>query len=254
MESLKDKIVVVAGGTGNVGSFIVKELLKRQATVVVPSRSKDSLQQLNDIINHDLDKTSVEQLHTMVGNIGDPSTSKSLLNKIAKQVGQPDAAIASLGRFQGAPSMIDVSVDTFCEVINDYLMAHFVTAQTFLKRFRERGKGQYVFINGPLALSSPEGMGAGLVSSATAGQQMMFKVMAQELDDSPVTVTELINFAYIRNHKTQPSSAIPGEATGVYASHLASGDISDKHGRSIQLKSTEQLAEEGITLEVSEAE
>lgn len=246
MKSLDHKIVVVAGGTGNVGSFIVKELLRRQATVVVPSRSEKSLQQLNSFLGTHIDEPSLNHLHTIVGNIGDPSTSESLLHKITNQVGQPDAAIASLGRFQPAPSMIDASTDTFRQVIDDYLMAHFVTAQTFLKFFKDRDNGQYVFINGPLALSSPEGMGAGLVSTATAGQQMLFKVMAQELDESLVTVSELINYAYIRDHKTQPSSALPGEATGAYASYLVSGDANDKHGQSIRLQSTNQLAEEGI--------
>lgn len=248
MDSLNERIVVVAGGTGNVGSFIVKELLKRQATVVVPSRSEKSLQQLNSFLGNHIDEPSRNLLHTIVGNIGDPSTSESLLHKITEQVGQPDAAIASLGRFQPAPSMIDASADTFRQVIDDYLMAHFVTAQTFLKFFKDRDNGQYVFINGPLALSSPEGMGAGLVSTATAGQQMLFKIMAQELDESSVTVSELINYAYIRDHKTQPSSALPGEATGAYASYLVSGDANDKHGESIQLKLTEQLTEVDVTL------
>ncbi len=254
MESLENKVIVVAGGTGNVGSFIVKELLKREATVIVPSRSEKSLSRLDNFLTNYLEKPLINNLHTVVGNIGDPSASGSLLDEIRKSVGVPDTAIASLGRFQPAPSMINASADTFREVIDDYLMAHFVTAQTFLKLFRECGRGRYVFINGPLALSSPKGMGAGLVSSATAGQQMMFKIMAQELEDSPVTVTELINYAYIRDHQTQPGSTLPVEATGAYASYLVSGDANDKHGESIQLKSTEQLAEEGVKLEEREAE
>jgi NAD(P)-dependent dehydrogenase (short-subunit alcohol dehydrogenase family) len=46
MQSLDDKTVVVAGGTGNVAAFVVSALLQRGATVAVPSRSDQLRQRL----------------------------------------------------------------------------------------------------------------------------------------------------------------------------------------------------------------
>lgn len=112
--------------------------------------------------------------------------------------------------------------------------------------YLEARGGTYVFINGPLAFEPWEGSEAGLVSTATAGQQMLFRALAQELDGSEVCVAELVNHAFIREKQTQPSSPIPGEAVGAFASYLVSEEARDVHGQSIQLRSMEQLEEVGV--------
>lgn len=246
MQSLKNKIVVVAGGTGNVGSFIVKDLLQRNATVVVPSRSEQKITELVSHLSKPLADKKLDNLTTITGNIANEETAEELLGNITDSVGFPDAAISSLGNFVPAPSMLNASVDDIQQVVDGYLISHFVVARTFLKKIKERKKGTYIFINGPLALEPWEDSAAGLVSTVTAGQQMLFKTMAQELKESNIKVSELINYAYIRNRETQPGSNISGEATGAYASYLISDAAEDIHGKSIQLQSTEQLTEKGI--------
>lgn len=241
MKSLKNKTVIVAGGTGNVGSFLVKDLLKRGAAVVVPSRSKEKIQELETFLKKHSMKLDLNQLYFLHVDIGDENEIEHILNEIVDLVGEPDAVISSLGRFLPAPTLLDTSVSKLRQVINDYLITHFIIARTFLQRFKEHGKGTYVFINGPLALKPWKESGAGLVSTATAGQQMLFKVLAQELEGSEVTVTELINYAYIRNRTTQSSSIISGEATAAYASYLVSDQAEGIHGKSIKFRSDKQL-------------
>jgi NADP-dependent 3-hydroxy acid dehydrogenase YdfG len=46
MEKLDSKIALIAGGTGSVGEGIVRAFLKQGATVVVPSRTAERLEQL----------------------------------------------------------------------------------------------------------------------------------------------------------------------------------------------------------------
>lgn len=248
MKSLKNKTVIVAGGTGNVGSFLVKDLLKRNATVVVPSRSKKKIQELETFLEKQPIELSFDQLYFLHDDIGDENKIEHILKEIIGLVGEPDAVISSLGQFLPAPTLLDTSVSQLKQVINDYLITHFIVARTFLQRFKEHGKGTYIFINGPLALEPWEGSAAGLVSTATAGQQMLFKVLAQELEGSAVTVTELINYAYIRNRTTQSGSAISGEATAAYASYLVSDQAEGIHGESIKLRSDKQLKEVGINI------
>lgn len=80
MHSLADRTIVVAGGTGNVGTFVVEALLARDATVVVPSRSEEKLEGLRAHLRPRTGEDALRRLHTFVGHLGDeadasPSTS-----------------------------------------------------------------------------------------------------------------------------------------------------------------------------------
>lgn len=138
MKTLKHKTIVVAGGTGNVGFFITKDLLHRGATVVVPSRSEENIHTLRADFSKELEDKHLENLTTFVGDIGSEEGAEELLEKITGSLGIPDAAIASLGRFLPAPSMLDVSVADLKQALNDYLIAHFVVARTFYSRGSDR--------------------------------------------------------------------------------------------------------------------
>jgi hypothetical protein len=91
-----------------------------------------------------------------------------------------------------------------------------------------------VFVNGPLAFEVWDG--SALVSIATAAQHMLFKALARELAGSRVRLIEIVNYAFIRDKRTQPSSQISGEATARRAVELVSGADMSLHGQSVQLR------------------
>ncbi len=244
MKTITENNVVVAGGTGNVGSFLVRALLERGANVVVPSRSEEKLTGLRNHLK-DPGGTNLDRLFTLKGNLSVESESTQLLNQITDIVGKPDAVISSLGYFIPAPSLLTVDLDDLHSVMDGYLMANFKVARTFLPVLKNHG-GTFVFINGPLALNPWEG--SGLVSIATAAQQMLFKSLAKELEGTDARVIELMSYAFIRNRQTQPSSTITGEDVGAYAAWLVSDQDADFHGSTIHLRSPDQLKEAGITL------
>lgn len=241
MGLLEDKTIVVVGGTGNVGSFIVSELLEQGARVVVPSRSEDKIQDFRSHIGN-IEKSKLDRLYTFKGNLSDEGEAGRMLDRITKEVGKPDAAISSLGYFIPAPSLLTVDIGDLHRVMDGYLTAHFKVARTFVPFFRKHG-GTFVFINGPLAFEVWDG--SGLVSIATAAQHLLFKSLVKELDGTGAQVVELVNYAYIRNRQTQPSSSISGEAVGAYFAWLVSDASGNQHGKSIHLRSPEQVQEIG---------
>lgn len=246
METLNNKTIVICGGTGNVGSLIVKELLKLNANVIVTSRSEEKIQELNKFLSDQVEYENIQRLHAFTGNIGDEKEAKEIIKRITNELEPPDAVITSLGKFITAPSIVDSSINDLEEVIRGYLVSHFVVAKTFLPLLKLRG-GTYIFINGPLALEPWEGSGAGLVSIATAGQQMLFKVLAQEFKNTNLKIIELITYAFIRNRQTQPGSPIPGEAVGNYIAYLLSEEGGNKwKGQTTELRSMKQLEELGF--------
>lgn len=246
MKSLEQKNIVIAGGTGNVGSFIVRQLLASGAQVAVPSRSGKKVESLRSHLNQ-FDDVNLNNFHTFIGDISDESVSDKLLDKIMDTVGRPNGAISTLGGFIPAPSLLTVEMEKFHSVMENYLHAHFAVARLILPVLRDNG-GTFIFVNGPLALNPWEG--SGLVSISTAAQQMLFKSLAKELENSNVHVSELMNYAYIRNRKTQPESKVKGEAVGILASWMISDESTDTHGKTIHLDSMDKLNELGIATTV----
>lgn len=245
MKTLHSKTVVVAGGTGNVGYFMVRGLLKHGAAVAVMSRSEEKLAHLRGLITGSGEVLDSSKLYTFAGDISDDADAMRLSREIREVAGEPDAVLASLGHWHSVPSILSATRADFDAVLDDYLFAHLAVARSFLPGLRET-EGTYVLVNGPLAFDIRPGYNAELVSIVTAAQHMLFRALAQELEASPARVVELVNYAFIRDHQTQPGSSISGEAVGDYIAHLLSGAAGDIHGKSIHLRSVDQLQTAGL--------
>lgn len=226
---------LVAGGAGRVGRHIVGALLDAGATVIVPSRSADRAGELR--------KTTVpahqDRLVTLVGDIGDERDGQRLLDEALAVAGPLHGAVASLGGFVAAPSILAAPRRDLVRALEGYLLAHFDVARTVIPALRERGGG-YVFINGPLAFDA-RFPGTGLVSIATAGQAMLARVLAKELEDTRVRVNELViysSFGWGRDDQ----NAVSGADIGRYVAYLLSDRGAGVRGQTIHLKSPEQLA------------
>lgn len=242
MRTSQPQPIIVAGGTGNVGAFVVKELLAHEAIVVVPSRSDQQLHELRAYLTALGMTHRLHQLHTVVGNLSDEAAAAALHQQIMDQVGVPQAVVASFGHWHGVPSLLSAHTADLERVVGDYLLPHFVAARTFLPSLSVSG-GTYVLVNGPLAFDVWPGSGAALISTVTAAQHMLFRALAQELEGSPVRIIELVNYAFLRNKQTQPSSALPGEAVGAFVAYVLHDAARTPHGQSIHLRSPEQLIE-----------
>lgn len=240
-DSFNDRTVVVAGATGNVGPFIVRALLERDATVAAPSRSEAKLDELRAHLRQQVAEADLARLHTFVGDLSDEAGASDLRGRIENEAGAPDAVVASVGDFVTTPSLLEASKDELQRALDGYLIANLMVARTFAPSLTESG-GTYLLVQGPLGFELHPEVDAHLISIATAGQHMLFRALAQELDESPAHVVELVIHAFIRDRQTQPGSPLSGEEVGVFAAHLlASGE--EVHGQSIELRSAEQVAD-----------
>lgn len=97
-------------------------------------------------------------------------------------------------------------------------------------------------MNGPLAFEPWEDSAAGVVSTVTAAQRMLFRTLALELRESAARVLELVSYAFLRERRTQPGSPLSGEDVGTFVAALLAEESEHAHGTSIHLKSPEQVA------------
>ncbi len=95
---LKDKVAVLAGGTGGVGEGLVRAFLQQEATVIVPSRSELKLEWLKAYVSD----VSKGKLVPISGSVNNEENSQKLGDYLMKEYRKIDMAVASLGGwFQG---------------------------------------------------------------------------------------------------------------------------------------------------------
>ena len=220
MSNLSGKIVLIAGGTGEVGEGLVRQFLRASAIVIVPSRNEKRLDQLHGLLVDE----NVQNLITNHVDVGSLDGAQTLRDSI----GELHHVVASLGGWwQGMP-LTDISLEQWHDLIHMGLHAHFILAKTFLPIIREQSGSSYTFINGGGALHPVAT--AGPVSVSAAAQLMLQKVFAAEHETYPVRINSLILATPLktRSRKQTPPNWISADEAGQYCVALAQGDADDE--------------------------
>lgn len=211
MQRLREKRILIAGGTGNVGWHLVEAHLAEGATVVVPSRSRAKL----DLLERGIDAVSRQRLIGIVGDMTDERQAREIL----RTAGPLDGAVASLGDFVPAPSILGAGTGDLRRTLDGYVMAHFAVARAVVPHLAQRGGG-YVLINGPLAFE-PLHPGTGLVSIATAAQAMLARLLMKETAGSRVRVSEVVLYSGFGWNDDEGDETAGAEIGGFVAGLLA---------------------------------
>lgn len=236
MSKLAGKKAFVAGGAGGVGAGIVRVLLDEGATVMVSSRSQESLQALQASV------ASPDRLIPVQDDVGDSSRSDAIRSRIQSELGALDIAVASIGGGGwklGIP-LLDLAESDWQRVMNDGLTGHFVAAKTLIPTLVQGGT--YILINGGAALAPIPKLGPMCV--VALGQVMIKDVLAAEIPASPARISTLMLNSIIvteRNRHAARPEWVTAEDVGRAAVHLVMGGESF-HGKMLTLDSREQTA------------
>ena len=225
MAQLAGKRIVVAGGTGTVGRFLVRAALEAGATVVVPSRSREKV----DTLASDMTEADKARLVCVIGDITDEGDGQ----RIITEAGRIDGAVASIGRWVQAPHVLDAPRADFERAIANYPLAHFDAAKVLLPAVESTGGG-YVAINGSLAYEL-DGPGTGLVGIAGATQSMLYKTLMHERADRGARINEIVIYSAFGRGKDDENE-VKGEDVGRYACHLLSDDAASVKGQVFHLR------------------
>jgi 3-oxoacyl-[acyl-carrier protein] reductase len=231
MGKLVGKTALIAGGTGGVGEGIVRAFLDEGATVVVPSRTSDRLQQLTD----QLENTTTEYLIPVVGDFSTIETAEELRHQVLSKVGQIDAVVASLnGRWDQDIPLVKTSLEDWQRMIDSNLTAHFIAAKTLLPVLQPGSS--YTLIGGGAALKAMPNYG--LVCIPAAAEVMLTQILIAEMKGSGIRINEVILNSYIltreRDGEGHPEW-ITADEVGRYTAWLASDEASMVSGTVIHL-------------------
>ncbi|MCV2396318.1 SDR family oxidoreductase [Actinotalea sp. M2MS4P-6] len=175
------QVVVVAGGTGLVGSAVVRRLVADGARVVVPTRGADS---------HAPDGARV------VRGV-DWEHPETLLDVLTEPGWAPTGAVAALGGWWLGDQLVDVAPDVWRRILESHLTAHWLAVRAIAPVLVGPDPA-YVLLNGAAATEPMPGSGP--VNVTGAAQRMMVRVLREE----PVG-------ARVRFHEVSVLAAVGGD-------------------------------------------
>lgn len=146
--TIKDKVAIVTGGAGVLGSNIAKHLLKEGAMVALIDIRQE---QINTIIN-ELSQISTQCIG-LVGNVLDKKTLEQAQSNILNKWGQIDFLInAAGGNMPGATltdeqTFFDIEMADFSKVIDLNLHGSVLPSQVFGHTMAKQGRGAIINVS-----------------------------------------------------------------------------------------------------------
>ncbi|MFG2095891.1 SDR family NAD(P)-dependent oxidoreductase [Streptomyces sp. NPDC048612] len=170
---LDGKVVVVPGGTGNVGEGLVRAFLLAGATVVVPGRSRERLESLAELTGPRLGERLVP-LHAGYGTFAEAT---ELADRIAADHGRVDHVVPSIGGWWQGKALWQVGEADWQRHFVATTTAHFAVARAFVPGLD--AAGSYTLITG-FAAREPYPQ-AGVISMHAAAVLMMREALSADL-------------------------------------------------------------------------
>lgn len=163
MNDLKNKIVLVTGGSGSIGRAIAKEFLKRESKVIVIDKTKTEEEKNIDYIY--LDLLDYEKISESVKNI-------------IQKYGRIDVLVNNAGIVKDS-LMLRMSEDDFDTVITTNLKTVFMLSQLVAKQMLKQKSGSIINISSLVGLHG--NVGQSNYAASKAGLIGLTKTMAKEL-------------------------------------------------------------------------
>lgn len=174
--NLKDKIIVITGGSKGFGESLAKAFIAEKATVILASDDINELKKTGEKIKADYFVTDVTK----------PENMDKLSEYAAGRYGQIDIWINNAG-IQIAPSpMEDVEIGKLRRLFDINFFGYFYGCQTAVKLMKKQGFGTIININSTAGLDGKPGISA-YVSSKFAIKGLTESIR-KELSDTNIDV------------------------------------------------------------------
>jgi NAD(P)-dependent dehydrogenase (short-subunit alcohol dehydrogenase family) len=193
--------VLVAGGTGQVGRYVVPALRQAGATVIVPSRRAERVRALYgaDVVAFELD-------------IATEAGCDELLRRLTGV--RLDGVVIALGGWWTGPSLSALDPVRWRDLVDSHLTTHFHVIRAAWASLAD--ESAVVSLNGIAGLRPIPGSGP--VSVAGAAQQRMLEVLAAEAAPGGPAIHTLYVLADVAD--AEAADAVAGSRVGACVASL----------------------------------
>lgn len=177
---LRNKVVVITGGTRSLGRCIAAAMLREGAHVVCAARAEHDLDELIGLARGRVSFAPVD--------VRDRSSVEKLMRSAATEKGRVDILVANAGISRDGP--IDtLPIADWADVIGTNLTGTFHCIQAVIPYMRSQGGGTIITVSSAMSTRVAAGAGAYCVSKAAV--DMLTRVSAVELADDGIRVNAL---------------------------------------------------------------
>ena len=225
MHTLKDKIALVTGANGGLGSFVTQALLDTGANVVGVSRK---------IQQSEFDSPLFTALPAEVSTA---AGANSIVDTVVERFGRIDVVVHTVGGFAGGQSIAETDDATFQRMFDLNLNSTFYLFRAMLPAMRKTGNGRIIAIGSRAALEPGPGVGA--YSASKAAMVSLVRTVALENRDVGITANVILpgTMDTPANRKSMPNADFskwvqPANVAALIA-WLVSGAGKDVNGAAI---------------------
>ena len=180
-----DKVAVITGGTGGLGTALIGRLLRQEYRLAVTYLLPEEAERFEKQFEVDDERLTMRRVDAT-----NPEAVTGFMKEIAEQFGLIHAVCSLVGGWAGGRDVEDTDDLRFERMIDLNLRSAFYTARAALPYLRAAGWGRLLLVGSRAAFDTPGGQAA--FNVAKAGVVALGKSIAAELDGSGVTCNVLL--------------------------------------------------------------
>jgi NAD(P)-dependent dehydrogenase (short-subunit alcohol dehydrogenase family) len=199
--TLENRVAVITGATGGLGSVVTRQLASEGACLALLDRHSDRLNNLAGSM--ELPESRLLKITLDMQNSPQVNDAAML---IAKKFGKVDIVLHLVGGWTGGKTLLEVSPEDMALMLNQHLWTSYHVIQAFVPYLVKNGWGRILMISSPYA-NRPNAKG-GPYAVGKSSQEALLLTLSQELKGTGITANLLqVKTIDIRHEKfTSPSS------------------------------------------------
>jgi len=179
------QVVIVAGGTGALGSAVARAFIQEGASVAVTYRTPREYDDLESSLSTDRARLRGHQVDV---------TSEAAMSRLAAAVdaefNRLDVLVNAAGGYSGGPKLWELDSAVLERMLDLNLRSAFVTSRSVMPILLRQGRGCIVNVAAKAAVDQPGGAGAYVASKAAA--LAMMHSLAMDLKGTAIRVNSVL--------------------------------------------------------------
>ena len=176
----QDKIIVITGATGALGSKTAHAFAARGGSLVLLGHNQDKL----DALTRDL-HLPADRLFASVVDLQDQSAVRATVEAVTAKFGGVHALIHLVGGWVGGKTLVEGSVEDLDFMLGQHVWTTFHLFQSLAPHLIKSGWGRVIIVSAS-TVPNPPGK-TGTYTAAKAGQENLVLTLAAELKEEGIT-------------------------------------------------------------------